>query len=271
MPLQDRVNNIRVRLFAEIGDGSGPIVFVCHSLGGLIVKQLLLDLNQLKDRNLGAKEFLDRVTQVVFLATPHTGSQRGSLLETLRYLAWPSAIARVLVANDPTLRHINVSYRDLADDRRATLEHLVFFETQNTIAGRIVDEASADPGLPGDRPVAIDVDHIFIAKPESRSALQYVLTRNLVAKALAGEGQRTGFSAYDLPEVKIDHAGNVAPKLIRLAAIVGLAVIIFLGVRAFFGGSANAACASNAQSGWIFGNSVKINVQGSTLDCPKEP
>jgi hypothetical protein len=90
------------------------------------------------------------------------------LLERLRFLAWPSSIARTLVPNDPTLRSINADYRGLADERRDTLHHLIFYETRGTPAGVIVDEASADPGLSGRPPIPIDGDHVTIVKPETR-------------------------------------------------------------------------------------------------------
>ena len=147
MPLQDRAVNVLEILLGTPGLTDGPVIFICHSLGGLIVKQILLDLDRQKGRRPEAAALLDCVTQVIFLATPHTGSGKGSLLDRLRFLAWPSSITRTLVANDPTLRSINVDYRGLADDRRDTLHHLIFYETRGTPAGVIVDEASADPGL----------------------------------------------------------------------------------------------------------------------------
>jgi len=90
MPLQDRAVNVLEILLGAPDLKTGPIVFVCHSLGGLIVKQLLLDLQQQKDRRKDAKDLLNRVTEIVFAATPHTGSRRASLLDRLRFFAWPS-------------------------------------------------------------------------------------------------------------------------------------------------------------------------------------
>lgn len=43
MPLQDRAVNVLELLLSEPGLTSGPITFICHSLGGLIVKQIVLD------------------------------------------------------------------------------------------------------------------------------------------------------------------------------------------------------------------------------------
>jgi hypothetical protein len=86
-----------------------------------------------------------------------------------------------LVANDPTLHAINVQYRGLAQERGGTLRHLVFYETRGTQAGVIVDEASADPGLPGRPPIPIDADYIRNAKPADRGSMLYALVRRAIA------------------------------------------------------------------------------------------
>ena len=150
MPLQDRAANVLECLLGQADLRNGSVTFVCHSLGGLVVKKVLLNLQQQAIRRPEAADLLDRVTRVVFAATPHTGSGQASRLEHLWFLAWPSSNASTLVANDPSLRDINVAYRGLAEERRATLSHRVFCETTGTAVGMIVDQASADPGLPGD-------------------------------------------------------------------------------------------------------------------------
>ena len=233
MPLQDRAVNVLEVLLSEPGLKSGPIAFICHSLGGLIVKQILLDLQQQKDRRKEAKDLLGRVTQVVFAATPHTGSRQGTWLDRLWFFAWPSTIARTLVANDPTLRSINVAYRGFADERRDLLQHRVFYETQGTPAGVIVDEASADPGLPGDPPVPIDADHISIVKPSSRFSVLYARTRDFIARnPSAPEVQEGGLDICPLPPIQPEQPLNVLPKLIRIVAIGLVALIGYKGVQA---------------------------------------
>jgi pimeloyl-ACP methyl ester carboxylesterase len=269
MPLQDRVVSVRARLLATSSLREGPVIFICHSLGGLIVKQLLLDLNQSKERSPEAADFLDRVTQVVFLATPHTGSWQGTMLDRLRFLAWPSSIARVLAANDPTLRSINVAYRGLADDRRAVLKHLVLYETQGTLAGTIVDEASADPGLPGDPPTPIEANHITIAKPAHRSADQYVLTKGFVERNPSQPDQGTVLSTYPLPPVTFERLRNLAPIVVRIASLLIFALIVVAGATSLWRpsspeGNVTADCGSFAQRGSSWFSSVTIS---GSRDC----
>jgi tetratricopeptide (TPR) repeat protein len=233
MPLQDRAVNVLEILLSEPGLRTGPVAFVCHSLGGLIVKQILLDLQQQKERRPEAKDLLERVTQVVFAATPHTGSRQGTLLDRLRFLAWPSSIARTLVANDPTLRSINVAYRGLADERRNVLQHRIFYETQGTPAGVIVDEASSDPGLPGDPPVPVDANHVSIVKPFDRSSILYARTRDFIAKSHpVAETQEGALELYPLPPIRSEQSPNIVPKLIRIAAFGLVAWIGYKGVQA---------------------------------------
>lgn len=54
-------------------DALRPVVFVAHSLGGLLTKEMLLADPELASRTLG----------VVFLGTPHRGSEKASLLAML--------------------------------------------------------------------------------------------------------------------------------------------------------------------------------------------
>ena len=232
MPLQDRAVNVLEYFLSEPGLKAGPVAFVCHSLGGLIVKQILLDLQQQMSSRQEAADFFQRVRQVVFAATPHTGSRQGSLLDRLRFLAWPSTIAGVLVANDLTLRSINVSYRRLAQERKDVLEHRVFYETQDTAAGRIVDEASSDPGLTGDPPVPIDADHISIVKPADRASLLYVRTRDFVARNSASTSQSGALTILPLPPIESEQSLNVIPKLVRIASIGLVALIAYKGIQA---------------------------------------
>ena len=158
-----------------------PITLICHSLGGLIIKQVMLSLKEQEDRRPEASVLLNRIRQIVFIATPHTGARSATWLARASFLVWPTATARALVSNDPYLRKVNVSYRGLAGERRTRLSHRVYFETLSIWFGlRIVDEGSSDPGL-DENPVPIHADHITIAKPDKRKSDVYTGVLNLVS------------------------------------------------------------------------------------------
>jgi hypothetical protein len=103
MPIQDRAKNVLECVLGQRELRGLPLVFVCHSLGGLVVKQALRAADG--RRAYGdpeAKAFLDSVKGIVFIATPHTGSIQATLLDKLRLIAWPSASTVDLVKNMPT-------------------------------------------------------------------------------------------------------------------------------------------------------------------------
>ncbi|MFB6449580.1 alpha/beta fold hydrolase [Bradyrhizobium tunisiense] len=225
MALQDRAVNVLQVLLADETLRKSPTFLICHSLGGLLIKQILLLLKEQEERNPKARDLLASIKKIVFVATPHTGSRKATLLGQLSFLAWPSAIARSLVANDPALRQINVSYRDLADDRRAVLSHLIFYETQETFFGGIVDEASSDPGLQA-RPIPIDANHITIAKPTDRGAQLYVGTRDFVLEGLPPPSEGHCVPS-DLPVISHERSWNLIPKVARLAVMIAMATTAY--------------------------------------------
>ena len=105
----------------------------------------------------------------------------------------------------------------------------------------IVDQASSDPGLPGDPPIPIDADHVRITKPLDRSSLLYAR-----AKSFTSEGRRTtvhehGFCPCLLPAISDEQPWNILPKLLRVAAIAAVGVVAFKGAQAIISPSNVAA------------------------------
>ena len=160
MPLADRAGNVLNLLELHIAPDR-PLCFVAHSLGGLLVKQLIRRASDTRHPLAG------QVRGVVFLGTPHAGSQKASWLSGLGRLVSASVSAVDLEAHSAQLRDLNVWYRDAAPALR--IANLTYFETKTVAGLKIVDETSADPGLAGASPIAIDADHIAIAKARSRA------------------------------------------------------------------------------------------------------
>ena len=81
---------------------------------------------------------------------------------------------RDLKANDAALLDLSVSYRNYIADNSARIRHLVFYEKQGLLGeAKPVEPMSADPGIAGVRPVAINRDHRTICKPETRDDQVY--------------------------------------------------------------------------------------------------
>lgn len=228
MALQDRAINVRECLLtAPLPEG--PIIFICHSLGGLIIKQVILDLKEVAEHEPDAARFLAKVTEVIFVATPHTGSHQATTLDRLKLFLWPSAAARSLVANDPSLRKINTSYRSLIANSARRIRNRVFFETRDSMAFRIVDEASSDPGIADASPIPVDADHISITKPSSKDGFIYKTILAGIASRFPILGDPGNSHKYDRMVVARDRNLQLFPKLLRLVFLAFLLSLLFLG------------------------------------------
>ncbi|ELB2854448.1 alpha/beta hydrolase [Vibrio alginolyticus] len=173
MGLMDRAQNISEMLLNEFADISGELILVGHSLGGLVIKQVLRLASDQHTRP-EASKFVNSVSGVIFLGTPHTGADLSKLGNTLfgrmllrgLLLSEPSAATASLERNDPNLRALNTWYRDWCSGQR--IRHLILTESKPySIFGQIVKPDSADPGL-AERAIPVDSHHIGISKPTSK-------------------------------------------------------------------------------------------------------
>lgn len=82
----------------------------------------------------------------------------------------------------------------------------------------MVSEESADPGVRGTRPIAIDADHITICKPVSRSSLIFIsLVRHIkeiLKSCLACSDPGDSFAADDYAQMSATDRRDLMQKLI---------------------------------------------------------
>ncbi len=141
--------------------GARPIVFVGHSLGGLLIKQLL---REAEDKSVpGWRKIAAQTRAVVFLATPHAGADLATWLGRLGSLLRASAAIDDLRAHNALLRNLNEWYRENA--ARLGIETHCFYESYPMKGVMVVDQTSADPGITGVVPRPLDADHASICKP----------------------------------------------------------------------------------------------------------
>ena len=184
MSIQDRSLNALSALRNQ-GIGERPTCFIAHSMGGLIVKQMLL-LTTEPGGNLG--NLASATRGVGFLATPHSGSNLASVISALKRAYRATPAVKDLKKELPTLHYMNTRYRDWA--ATSGIEHRIYTETRKTKGLWIVKPDSADPGIAGARAIPLDADHIDICKPQNATAQVHVdlvgFVRNLVDIEIAG-------------------------------------------------------------------------------------
>ncbi len=184
MPMQDRMVNVLASLQVK-HIGERPLVFVTHSMGGLIVKEALLHAAY---GNTEFASFAAMTKAVVFLGTPHNGSGLTKTVEALGRIYRGTPAVKDLQENSAHLRHLSTNYQNWVYESATGIRHLVFFETRPTKGVQVVDAGSADPALPKVQPIPVDADHIRICKPSSREDMVYGRILKLVADVAASVG-----------------------------------------------------------------------------------
>lgn len=177
MALPDRAKAILDLLVAN-SIGSRPVVFVAHSLGGLVVKQILRlahEFNQPAWEELGAN-----TRGVIFLATPHHGAALASFAKAIHLLG-PSVSSVQITSNDPHLRDLSDWYQQNAT-KRGVRTH-AYYETMPLGPLLVVNPTSANPGVAGCVAIPCDCDHQSICKPTSRTSPVYAGVRSFIEDA----------------------------------------------------------------------------------------
>src|ERR1700722_16584537 len=178
MPLTTRAVNVLATLDTELVN-QRPIIFICHSYGGLLVKQLLRSAS---DIAVEYQRVTSRVEGIVFLGTPNSGSTIASFVSALKPLLQSSTAIDELRRSSTALQNLSYWFRNNAN--RWALR--VYFETMPTRGVIVVDESSADLGIAGVIPIGIDADHLAICKPTTidlRVKQTFSLIRQVIEKA----------------------------------------------------------------------------------------
>ena len=199
MPLYDQASNICSRLDIDLEDGV-PIIFVAHSLGGLLIKKIL-QLNYYHRKDWSAN--LASMTKgVVFIATLHGGSLLADCLARISKVTLPNPIMSDLKSNVSSLRELDHVYGKIAAD--SDFETLSFYETKPTklrnlrffnIGTKVVQEKDAIFNGPRSCSVPIDADHIEISKPSGRNSILcgtvFQLIQSIVGEVSEGSVERS--------------------------------------------------------------------------------
>ena len=171
--INELAEDIRLALSDAVIPNHKRIIFVVHSMGGLVVRQYLLKY----------RDVADQVAFVYFYATPTTGS--------------PMATLATLFSHNPQLGNLRPMKADeylgnlqrdwLAVPRLRAIPSYCAYETRNTLTVRIVEQESAT-NLCNRRLDPIDTNHIDIVKPKSVRDKPYLTFRSAYIESLNSKG-----------------------------------------------------------------------------------
>ncbi|KZX94247.1 MULTISPECIES: ABC-three component system protein [unclassified Sulfitobacter] len=181
MNIHERASSLAEHMVAH-GIGKRPLVIICHSLGGLLAKEMFRACCEAQDEDWIALG--DQLKLVVFFATPHKGAALAAIMNTL--IPRTSSPSVEALSNDTGyLTNLNSGYRDLAAKKGlTTVAYYEKYKTKNVAL--VVSEDSADPGNTKTRPVALDADHIEICKPGAKDSPAYLSVSRHIGKVLEG-------------------------------------------------------------------------------------
>uniref|UniRef100_A0A8C1EU11 Protein SERAC1 n=1 Tax=Cyprinus carpio carpio TaxID=630221 RepID=A0A8C1EU11_CYPCA len=173
-----------LRKLKDAGVGERPVVWVAHSMGGLLVKKMLLDAS--KDPDLSP--LIKNTKGILFYSVPHHGTFMAGYSVNVRYLLFPSIEVKELCRDSPALRDLNENFLNITKEQEFKV--LSFAETLPTSIGPmlkmlVVPSQSADLGI-GDL-IQVDVDHLNICKPEKKDSFLYKRTLQFIQDALGGQ------------------------------------------------------------------------------------
>ncbi|KAK5453601.1 hypothetical protein LTS15_006787 [Exophiala xenobiotica] len=163
----------------KLSIGTAPIIFVAHSMGGLVVKKAFI----LGQHDEHYQEIIRAVSAIVFLSTPHRGSNLAEALNRILSVCIglsPKQFVSEIAINSQTLQEINEQFRNLAP----SVSIVSFFETLKTSIGlsqvMVLQKDSSILGYPGEISKPLDADHHDVCKYTSQQDPNYISVRNIL-------------------------------------------------------------------------------------------
>ena len=172
--------------------GKVPIIFVVHSMGGLVAKKAYL----LGQNDAIYQGIIRSISAMVFLATPHRGTNLAEVLNRLlTVILQPSQeFIADLNKSSPALEEINEQFRHIAPK----LSIWSFYETLATPLGpmkiMVLDKDSSTLGYTQEISRPLNADHHGICKYSSPDDSNYVSVRNALS-SLVKNFRPTGLAA----------------------------------------------------------------------------
>lgn len=173
--------------------GETPLIFVTHSMGGLLAKKACL----LGQNDEHYKALVRSISAIIFLSTPHRGSNLAETLNRILVASFQSARNFITDLNRSSmaLEEINEQFRHIAP----RLSIWSFYETLPTSIGptrmMVLEKDSAILGYPKEISRPLYADHHGVCKYSTPEDANYVSVRNALGTLVDEIARKVGVSA----------------------------------------------------------------------------
>ncbi|XP_076447448.1 protein SERAC1-like [Babylonia areolata] len=164
------------------GVGKRPIIWVGHSMGGLLIKQML----ELCEGDVQYGPLREQTCGLLLYAVPHRGLSLAAITSQVHYLLFPSTEVQELRADSPHLKRLHEHFKQFVENDG--IPCMSFGEQLKTNLRKtlpkilLVPPQSSDPGV-GEFS-ALPLNHVNICKPDSRDSNLYQQTLSFVHRCI---------------------------------------------------------------------------------------
>ncbi|XP_063709707.1 protein SERAC1 isoform X2 [Culicoides brevitarsis] len=173
----------------KAGVGQRPIVWIGHSMGGLIIKSIIVQASQHPDP--AVQNICNNTKGIIFLGTPHKGSPVAKLKQSTSAILWVSAEVQDMKEGNSTLLKLNEDFLKIIKNGKENVEIASLGEGRPTIMTSwkfpllIVAKDSARFEH-GEFYLTSD-DHLGLSKPMCRQSFLYQRLEKLIRNATKPE------------------------------------------------------------------------------------
>jgi hypothetical protein len=175
------ITEVKTRLLKELEDRGifddyEEIFFICHSLGGLVIKGIFIDLN------MEYPQYLQKIAAIFLISTPSQGAPAANFLSLLHRVVGKLVLDLRTIDDNTFLQHLENQWQAILRQRENKYPPILgAYEKKATSKILKVVPDAYTATYYDDTPIAVNCDHIDIVKPNSTNDSIYKWVRGRIA------------------------------------------------------------------------------------------